>query len=170
MRRNLGIAVLILVGLLIQTTVLPHLTLFQVVPDLLLVVVICIGLLEGPSAGSLAGFSAGLLRDLLLNSPTGLSALAYLSVGYAVGVIRPYVQSSSVGVPLAGVFVGSAVGSAFYIALSLLLGVPAEPLGRLTQVVLLTALYNTLLVPFAYPVVRRLASDGHTEAAFSGAA
>lgn len=166
MRRNLGISGLILAALLIQTTVLPHLALFQVVPDLLLVVVICIGLVEGPSAGAVSGFAAGLLRDFLLNSPTGLSSLAYLAVGYAVGAIRPYVQSSSVAVPLAGVFVGSVVGTAFYIALSLLLGVPAEPLSRLIQVVLLTALYNTLLVPFAYPVVRRLAGRPSTESVF----
>lgn len=166
MRRNLGIGGLILAALLIQTTILPHLALFQVVPDLLLVVVICIGLVEGPSAGAVSGFAAGLLRDFLLNAPTGLSSLAYLGVGYAVGVIRPYVQSSSVAVPLAGVFVGSVVGTSFYIALSLLLGVPAEPLSRLIQVVFLTGLYNTLLVPFAYPVVRRLAGDAGLESVF----
>lgn len=166
MRRQVGSCLMILGALILQTTILPHLAIFRVVPDLLLVVVICIGLVQGPSAGALAGFAGGLLRDFLLNAPTGLSALAYLSVGYAVGAIRPYVQSSSVAVPLVGVFAGSIVGSTMYIALSLLLGVPAEPLSRLVAVVFLSAIYNTLLVPFAYPLARRLAGDPRGDAVF----
>ncbi|HLI57989.1 MAG TPA: rod shape-determining protein MreD, partial [Actinomycetota bacterium] len=146
----------------------PHLALFRVVPDLLLVVVICIALVEGPSAGAITGFGGGLLRDFLLNAPTGLSALAYLSVGYAVGAIRPYVQSSSVGVPFAGVFLGSLAGNTLYIGLSLLLGVPSEPLARVIEVLLLSAIYNTLLVPLAYPLARKLATEPSGEAVYSG--
>jgi rod shape-determining protein MreD len=168
MRRALGTSLLILTALIIQTTLLPHLALFKVVPDLMLVVVICVGLVRGPSSGALAGFAGGMLRDLLLDAPTGLSALAYLTVGYVVGAVRPYVQSSSVVVPLAGVFTGSVVGTAFYTVLALLLGVPAQPLDRLAQVILLTGVYNTLLVPFAYPVVRRVAGGAQGTGAGAG--
>lgn len=170
MRRFVGTSLLILGALIVQTTILPHLALFHVVPDLILVVVICVGLAEGPSAGAVAGFGGGLLRDFLLNAPTGLSSLAYLSVGYAVGAIRPYVQSSSVAVPLVGVFAGSLAGSAFYIVLALLLGVPSESASRLLQVVALTAVYNTLLVPFAYPLARRVAADPMGQKIFEGRA
>src|SRR3989442_13418677 len=62
------------ISLVIQTTLLPHLELFGVVPDLLLVVIICVGLVRGPSSGALVGFAGGILRDLLLDAPTGLSA------------------------------------------------------------------------------------------------
>ncbi|GAC1363844.1 MAG: hypothetical protein NVSMB32_05790 [Actinomycetota bacterium] len=170
MRRSVGIPLIILTALIIQTTVLPHLALFHVMPDLLLVVTICVALVQGPSAGAAGGFAGGLLRDFQLNSPTGISALSYLCVGYAVGAIRPFVQSSSVSVPLIGVFAGSMVGTMFYMGLSRLLGVPAEPLSRLSQVVLLTALYNTLLVPFAYPLVRHFAQSPYGESAFPGRA
>ncbi|HWD08730.1 MAG TPA: rod shape-determining protein MreD [Actinomycetota bacterium] len=168
MRRVIGTSALIVLGLVVQTTVMPHLALFRVVPDLLLVVVICVGLVEGPSAGAVAGFGGGLLRDFLLNAPTGLSALAYLSVGYAVGAIRPYVQSSSFLVPFAGVFLGSLAGNTLYIGLSLLLGVPSEPLVRVVEVLVLSAIYNTLLVPFVYPLARKLATEPSSEAIYSG--
>jgi len=170
MRRSVGISLLILTALLLQTTVLPHLALFRVVPDLMLVVVICIGLVRGPSSGATAGFVGGMLRDLLLDAPTGLSALAYVTVGYVVGAIRPYVQSSNVAVPLVGVFAGSVVGTAFYTMLALLLGVPAQPIDRLAQVIVLTGVYNTLLVPFAYPVVRRVAGGAQGTGGSSGRA
>ena len=170
MRRSVGTSLLILTALLLQTTLLPHLALFRVAPDLMLVVVICISLVRGPSSGATAGFVGGMLRDLLLDAPTGLSALAYVTVGYVVGAIRPYVQSSSVTVPLIGVFAGSVVGTAFYTMLALLLGVPAQPIDRLAQVILLTGVYNTLLVPFAYPLVRRVAAGGQGTGGSSGRA
>jgi rod shape-determining protein MreD len=168
MRRSVGTSLVILTALILQTTVLPHVALFRVAPDLLLVVVISVALARGPSAGAVAGFAGGVLRDLLLDAPTGLSALAYLSVGYVVGAILPYVQSSSVTVPLLGVFAGSLAGTAFYDVLALLLGVRAQPLNRMAQVVVLTAIYNTLLVPFAYPVVRWVTADPRGEPAFPG--
>src|SRR5713226_3647737 len=168
MRRIVGTSLLVLTALILQTTVLPHLALFRVVPDLMLVVVICIGLVRGPSSGATAGFVGGMLRDLLLDAPTGLSALAYVTVGYVVGAIRPYVQSSSVAVPLIGVFAGSVVGTAFYTLLGMLLAVPAQTLARVAQVILLTGVYNTLLVPFAYPVVRRVAGGAQGSAGRGG--
>ena len=171
-RRSVGTSVIVLTALILQTTLLPHLALFGVVPDLMLEVIICVALVRGPSSGALAGFAGGILRDLLLDAPTGLSALAYVSVGYVVGAVRPYVRSSSVAVPLVGVFAGSLAGTAFYTMLALLLGVPAQPLGRIAQVILLTAVYNTLLVPFTYPVVRRVAvgAPGRQGASLAGAA
>jgi hypothetical protein len=60
------------------------------------------------------------------------------------------------------------VGTAFYTMLALLLGVPAQPVDRVAQVILLTGVYNTLLVPFAYPVVRRVAGGAQGSGASSG--
>ncbi|MGH9196883.1 MAG: hypothetical protein ACRD1T_14210, partial [Acidimicrobiia bacterium] len=87
-----------------------------------------------------------------------VTGLAFLIVGYVVGSIRPYVQSTSVLLPVFGVFLGSFAGSLLYIVVSILLGVTPDPAGRILRVVLLTSVYNTLLVPFVYPLVRRLAT------------
>ena len=89
---------------------------------------------------------------------------------YVVGAILPYVQSSSVAVPLVGVFAGSLAGTAFYNVLALLLGVRAQPLNRMAQVVVLTAVYNTLLGPFAYPVVRWVTANPRGEPLYQGRA
>lgn len=123
---------------------------------MILVVVISLALAEGPTVGATAGFGGGLLRDLLLEAPKGVTGLAYLIVGYVVGSIRPYVQSTSVLLPVFGVFLGSVAGSLLYVVVSILLGVTPDPVGRILRVVLLTSLYNTLLAPFVYPLVRRL--------------
>lgn len=158
--RRLGVfALVMLTAVLLQTTVFArYVTLFGASPDLILTVAISLSLLEGPVAGAAAGFGGGLLRDLLLAAPKGLTGLSNSIVGYAAGRVRPYVQSTSVLVPVAGIFFGSLAGGALYLLLSLLLGGRVGPFSRAAEVVLLTAVYNTLLAPFVYPAVRRLAS------------
>lgn len=144
-----------LTAVLFQTTVLPKMELFGVAPDLVLVLVICFALLEGPTSGSFVGFASGFLRDLLLDAPKGLTGLAYLIVGYVIGSVRPYVESTSVFVPIAGVFSGSLAATALYEFLKALLGLETLPLGDSVELIVMTAIYNTLLVPFVYPLVRR---------------
>ncbi|HEX2258771.1 MAG TPA: rod shape-determining protein MreD [Actinomycetota bacterium] len=158
MRRSAVFGLTILTAVLLQSTVFARLTLFGVSPDLVVAVVICFALIEGATAGAVLGFSGGLLRDLLLDSPKGLTGLSYLIVGYTVGSIRPYLQSTSVMVPAAGVFAGSLSASALYEMLQAMLGRRTGGLDRAIVVILLTAIYNTLLVPFVYPPVKRIAA------------
>ncbi|MGQ0679456.1 MAG: rod shape-determining protein MreD [Actinomycetota bacterium] len=158
MRRALVFALTLLSAVLLQTTVFGQLRIAGVSPDLLLAVVISFALLEGPSAGAVLGFAGGFLRDLLLDAPVGITGLSYLVIGYLVGSIRPYIGSNTVFVPAAGIFLGSMGATALYEVFQALLGQRTPPLSRAMSVIALTALYNTILVPFIYPPVRRIAS------------
>jgi rod shape-determining protein MreD len=157
--KRLGVfSAIMLVAVLLQTTVLPQVRLFGAAPDLVLLVTISMALLEGPVAGGAVGAVGGLLEDLLLTSITGLMALTYLLIGYAVGKVRPYVQSTSVAVPVAAILVGTVAANLLYSALSVLLGEPASAMERVLQTSVLMGLYNAIIAPFVYPIVRRAAS------------
>lgn len=156
MRRTFIFGLLCLTGVLLQSTLFARLQLFGVTADVVLVMVICFALLEGPTVGAGVGFASGFLRDLLLSTPKGLTGLSYLTVGYVVGSVRPYVESTSVFVPVAGVFAGSLAATALFEILESLLGLATVPLARTVRVVILVAIYNTLLVPFVYPLVRQI--------------
>jgi rod shape-determining protein MreD len=158
LRRVLVFGLTLLTAVLLQTTVFAQLKILGVSPDLLLAVVICFALLEGPSAGAVLGFAGGFLRDLLLDAPAGLTGLSYLVIGYVVGSIRPYIGSNTVFVPAAGVFLGSIAATGLYEVLQALFGQRPAPVSRAISVVLLTGVYNTILVPFIYPPVRRIAA------------
>jgi rod shape-determining protein MreD len=153
------IGLLVFTAALLQTSVFPHLTLAGFRPDLLLLVTAAFGFRDGPLTGTLTGFAAGLLNDLLLVEPVvGLSAVVYLMVGYAVGVVRPYLAIGSVTAPVAVTFAATAVATAGYGLLSRLLGDARYTIDLVLQAALVIALYNTLLVPVAFPVVTRLSS------------
>ncbi|MGH2768188.1 MAG: rod shape-determining protein MreD [Candidatus Methylomirabilales bacterium] len=158
MRRILAFGLVLLTAVVLQTTVFAELTLFHVAPDLILLAVISLALINGPAAGAAAGFFGGVTRDLLLVSPKGITALAYVAVGYAVGSARPHIQATSVVVPVAAVFGGSLAGTLLYVLIGALLGRAPHPLERVAETALLTAAYNTLLAPLAYPAMRKLVS------------
>lgn len=160
MRRFAIFSIVIFTAVLLQTTLFAprSISLFGVSPDLLLVVVISISLLEGPMTGAVSAFGGGLLRDLLLDAPKGLTGLSYLLVAYTIGAVRPYVQSTSVFVSVAAVFVGSLSGTILYAVLNILLGQSPQPMGEVLSETVLVAVYNTLLVPFVHPTVRKVTS------------
>ncbi len=81
--------VLLLAGIVVQTTLASDLRVDHVAPDLMLLLAICAGLNGGSRHGALVGFACGLLSDLwLTDTPLGLAALTFCLVGYVVGVLR----------------------------------------------------------------------------------
>jgi rod shape-determining protein MreD len=155
-KRLLVFGLIVLTAVIIQSSVLSRITLFGVAADLILVVVVSIGLAEGSMAGAGAGFAGGLLRDSLLEGPTGITALSYLTVGYLVGKIRPYIPEAAIAPPVAAVALGSLLGGTLHLFFSFLLGGVADPISRVAKVILLTSVYNTLLTPLVYPLVSRI--------------
>jgi rod shape-determining protein MreD len=87
MRRTLPYALLSLLFLVLQTTVMPFLGIRHVVPDILVIWIVYLAVREGHIAGSTAGFLLGLAVDVLSGADglLGLSALAKSVAGFAGG-------------------------------------------------------------------------------------
>jgi rod shape-determining protein MreD len=154
-RRLLVLAAVVVVGVLLETTVLGELQLAGVRPDLLVLSVVAVAMASGPVSGAAFGFSAGLVGDLLFDLPVGVSALVYTAVGFAVGHARVYVTSHLPLVHL--VLVGVASLAAVWCSGLLLRVFDLVSWETVARSGPLVALYNVLLAPFVYPVVRALA-------------
>jgi rod shape-determining protein MreD len=155
-RRVISITAILLTALLLQSTVFSQLELLGVKPELMYLVVILIAILEGPTEGVVVGFVGGMLQDFLLNLPKGLTALTLTLLGYGMGLARQYITSPSPLLPTILVGVGTAIGVLFYQVMGFLLGQIEEPISIALKVTLLTALYNAVLTPIVFPVIRRL--------------
>jgi len=156
LRRVLTVAVVIITALLLQSTIFAQIKLLGVRPELLYLVTIVIAILEGPQEGAIVGFAGGMMQDFLLNQPKGITALTLTLLGYAIGMARQYIVSPSPLLPTFLVGVGTAAGIAFYEIVAFLLGQLDEPLGYSVKVILLTAIYNAVLTPIFYPLLRRM--------------
>jgi len=160
-RRVLALAAVIAAAVLLESTVLAGFRLGGVRPDLLVVAVVAVAMASGPASGALFGFWAGLVADLLFAPPVGVSALVYTSIGYAVGLVRVYVVSPSAWVHLALAGVASLV-SVWSTGLVLRV-LELSSWSFVARSGPLVALYNLLLTPFVYPVVRLLAERVRSE-------
>jgi len=76
-----------LVALTIQTSLLAEIQPFGVILNLVLGLVVAAGVVGGSELGALTGFVLGLMFDLVLVTPFGLSALVYGLAGFGVGYV-----------------------------------------------------------------------------------
>jgi len=154
-RRTLLLAAVIVTSLLLQTTVFADLRLLGARPELLYLVTIVFAFLDGPSAGAVTGFASGMAEDFLLDQPKGITALTLTLLGYVVGLLRQYVVSPSPLFPVVLVAGGTFAGVLFYGVVSFLLGQLAVSVPYLVRVAALSAVYNAILTPLLFPVLRR---------------
>jgi rod shape-determining protein MreD len=150
-------SILLLISVaLIQSTVMPHLTLWGVKPDLMLLVVISWSLLRGAREGIVWGFIGGLCLDLFSGVPLGLSALALLIVSFFSGLGEATVFRTHVILPLATVFFASLIYDFIFLLVLRTLGWPVVWLDSFIRLVLPASLLNVLLAPLVYPTIRWL--------------
>lgn len=160
--RAVTLGALIVAAIAMQSTLLAHITLLGVIPQLALVVVVCLAYVDGEVAGASAGFLAGLLLDLLLpQSAVGLTALIYTLIGYGVGVFRHYFPAESVWPPVLAVAVASAGAEIGYAALAVILGQAWVSFSFTLKLSGLVVAYDALLTPFVFPLVRNVAERFH---------
>jgi rod shape-determining protein MreD len=155
-RRAISLTAVVLTALLLQSTLFAQISLGGAKPELIYLVTTVVALLEGPAAGAAMGFAGGMAQDFLLNAPKGITALTLTLLGYVVGTLRTYATSPSPLLPLILVAAATFAGVLFHGFVSFLLGQLDVGFGYLTRVALLSALYNALLTPLFYPVVRRV--------------
>lgn len=115
-------ALVIVVVLVMQLAILPQFRVADVAIDLLLIAAASAGVAGGAERGAWFGFLSGLLYDAFLQTPFGLSALCYCLVGWVVGTItEPFAESAPLMNRLV-VTAASALGTALFLVLGLLLG------------------------------------------------
>ncbi len=157
MRRVVSWSAIVLTALVFQSTVFSQVTLAGAKPELVYLVTVALAFLEGPSAGAAGGFTAGMAQDFMLNQPKGMTALTLTLVGYAVGTLRQYIVTPNPLVPVALVGASTIGGLLFYGLVSFLLGQLTVDAAYLIRVSILSGLYNALLTPLLFPLVRRVA-------------
>ncbi|HEX5016693.1 MAG TPA: rod shape-determining protein MreD [Actinomycetes bacterium] len=148
---------LVLTAAVLQVTVVNRLPLPGAGPDLVLLVVIGIALVVGPTAAASIGFGAGLLVDLMPPTATevGRWALVFCVVGYLAGQVQLDVRRS-VWVVMAAVAGLSAVSVLLFAGLGLLFGDERIEASIVVSATVSTVLYDLLLAPFVIPGVMAL--------------
>jgi rod shape-determining protein MreD len=150
------LALLGLLGGIIQLTTVSQVSVFGVPADLSPLLVASVGFLCGSVPGAVFGFSLGLFVDTVLLQTLGVNSLVLTAVGYGAGRVRELRDPAHT---LAPVVVGAAATALTAVGFSLLqflLGVEAPVSFELLRQILMTIVLNTLLALPVYAICRRV--------------
>lgn len=140
----------------VQSSLLMPLTLWGVLPDLALVIVATVALVQGPAVGGLTGLIAGLLLDVIAGRMVGLGALSKVAVGLGIGAVGQRVFGERIIVTAALVFVAAFVDRIVYYVGARAFGIDFGFTDRVIDVVIPSALYESLISLVAYPLIVRI--------------
>jgi rod shape-determining protein MreD len=155
-RRVVALTAVVVTAILLQSTVLSQIRLLGAKPELLYIVTVLLAIIEGPREGMVFGFCAGMAEDFFLNQPKGVTALTLTLLGYTIGLARTYIVSPSPILPTLLSTVGTFCAMCFYQLVRFLLGTLDLHPVEFFRIALLVAIYNGLLTPIVYPVLRRV--------------
>ncbi len=149
---RLRLPIMFLAALLLQTTLLVKLRVFGVMPDFMLLVAVAAGITAGPVRGATLGFVSGMVIDLFLPTPLGLSALVFTLVGYGVGVANTGVLRSAWYIPVLTAGAASMAGEVLYAVVGSVLGEQMVN-GHLATIAVVVGVTNAVLAPVAVKLV-----------------
>jgi|SRR5829696_6760867 len=152
-----------LAALAVQLSLFTDMRPFDAIADIMLLLVLASGMVAGPRDGALCGFFIGVLYDLMLRTPFGLSALAYALIGYAAGYLQAVVSAAPWWIGMLIMGGASAAGVAVYATVGTVFGLRDAVTVHLVTAMLVVGVVNLLLAVPALWVQRwvLLGSDKH---------
>ncbi|MHB1444108.1 MAG: rod shape-determining protein MreD [Acidimicrobiales bacterium] len=148
------VILVLFVALVLQLTLGASIRIFGVHPDLMLLVAVSGGLVAGDERGAMVGFIAGLMADLFLQGPFGLSAMSFTITGFAAGLFSGTILRASRPMVLASAAVASAAGELLYALLGAGLGQSQMVSDRLGPILGVVAGLNGISALLVVPVLR----------------
>jgi rod shape-determining protein MreD len=153
--RLLPTLVALFAAAVLQAALAPYLSIGQVVPNFLLLVVVTIALVEGPAPGAAVGFSAGLIFDLLGSGPVGPMMIVLTLTGYLAGLMHENMFAEGWLLPLSVLAIASLSAEVAYGLILILLGSEIPFWWTFLTKMVPAAVYNTALALLIYPWLAR---------------
>jgi rod shape-determining protein MreD len=148
--------------LLLQSSLLTEMKLGVVRPDAMVLLPIAAGMLGGSERGAVVGFFAGLMSDLFLQTPMGLSALTYSVVGFGVGAMHTGVLRAAWWIGPLIAMTASAASVVLFVLIGAVVGVAHLIRPDLAWIILGVAVINA---PLSIAVMRLMAWAWPSESA-----
>ena len=150
--RMIRLALLLILLVVFQTTVFPHLRVAGVVPELGLVAAAAIAVRYGPELGAGFGFAAGLASDVFLQTPLGLAALAFGLTAYLVGAMQNSLARPTWWINPAVAIGAGIVAGLLFVGLGAVVGQEQLVTVHSLRIVVLAALYDGVIALVVFPL------------------
>lgn len=156
MRRRLITLIIIWVLFLLQSTVFQFLQIASTTPNLLLILTVAMGFMEGRREGLFTGFVSGMLIDVFYGTIFGFYALIYMAIGFACGHLCDIFFNEDIKIPLILVTISDFLyGCVIYLSRFFLRG-RIHFGGYLKSVILPEIVYTVILTLILYRILYKI--------------
>jgi rod shape-determining protein MreD len=146
--------ILVLLSVVLQLAVVSQFTFWGANADLTPLIPLAVGLLGGPVAGALVGFSIGLVVDMSLVQTLGVSSLLLTGVGYGAGRYRELRDASHSLLPAFAGALATLVYAASFSVTQFLLGVDSPVSGLVVRDILIGVFISALVAIPLFTAIR----------------
>ena len=148
---------LLLAALILRNSVFVELRAGGAVPELVLLVVVAVALLEGPERAAVVGFVGGMVQDLSATvTPVGLSAMAFVLVAFGAGLAHTFVIRPGRLLPVGLAMASTAAAGVAVILAGAVVGQEYLVTNYQFRIVFWASCYSALLFPGVLALVRRV--------------
>lgn len=153
MKRNITIALLIVICFVLQSTLFRSLSFGGIGPNLLIVLTASLGFMRGRKTGIVVGFFCGILVDIFFGEVLGFHALIYMYIGFFNGLFKKIFYPEDIKLPLILITVSDFL-YAFLIYLLLFLLRGRFQIGYyFTNIIFPEIVYTIVITIFLYPII-----------------
>jgi len=154
-RKILWTVFLCVIAGILQSSILPKIPFFKVVPDLALCVLVYSAYVNGTMTGQVSGFFSGVLLDFLSSAPLGLNCMVRTVIGALSGVFKGSFFLDIFIMPVILCALATLLKAVIILIIHLIIG-QAVPTYSLTSPILWIELgFNCLCAPLLFLFLKR---------------
>lgn len=137
--------ILIFTFVIVQVNFLNFISIYGVIPNIVIILIVSIALLEGKIHGAAVGFSVGLCMDAVIGIALGFQALFGMLLGFALGNINKRFFKENLLVMVICTFISTILFESAMVFGSYLYGIHLDFLLTVQNVILPEAVLNSAL-------------------------
>lgn len=150
MKRKFTLFLITCCILILSETWLPHFRICEVQPDLLLLFIVFLGVLEGPRYGGIAGCVLGLFSDIMVGQYIGLGMLGRILAGIVAGCLGEKFYRDNYWIPVVSTMLAVVITEGIFWMGANFLGWQLSLWEYTLPYMLVASIYNGILAPFLY--------------------
>lgn len=150
------LALTIVVSIVLESALFPFISIAGVVPNITLLLVICLALRHHDDKSALIGLLAGVTKDIVVGRIIGVSGITFMLLGYFIGKYNHKIFPDHLTTPLILTLLGTLFHESVYLLFVFFLGYQVNLMLALTQIWIIQGIYNFLMVIPVYMAIQQL--------------
>ncbi|MEE0418551.1 MAG: rod shape-determining protein MreD [Lachnospiraceae bacterium] len=156
MKRRIVMIILVLLCFLLQSTVMPAISIASIAPNCLLILTVSFALMRGKKEGMFVGFFGGLLIDLFFGNVLGFYTLLYTYVGYVNGFCYHIFYDDDIKMPILLIAASNLACSILTYVFQFLLRGRIDFFFYLKRIIIPEVIYTMILTMLCYRLLYKL--------------